>query len=96
MHSRSDIDHVTGSPRLDIVDGDRELAPGLSVHAVGGHTAGMQVVSVHTERGTLVLASDASHFYENIEGGHGGAADNEQLAYRIALSFEFFRRYLAS
>ena len=34
------------------------------------------------------------HFYENIEGGHGGAADNEQLAYRIALSFEFFRRYL--
>jgi len=67
LHSRSDIDHVTGSPRLDIVDGDRELAPGLSVHAVGGHTAGMQVVSVHTERGTLVLASDASHFYENIE-----------------------------
>jgi len=29
-------------------------------------------------------------YHENIEGGHGGAADNEQLAYKWALVFEFF------
>jgi glyoxylase-like metal-dependent hydrolase (beta-lactamase superfamily II) len=49
--------------------GDDELAPGLSVHLIGGHTDGLQVVRVHTARGWLVLASDASHYYENIEAG---------------------------
>ena len=47
----------------------RELAPGLSVHLVGGHTKGLQVVRVATEAGWLVVASDASHYYENMETG---------------------------
>ena len=34
------------------------------------------------------------HFYENIEGGHGGAADNAQAAYNIALAYAFLRRTL--
>ncbi|MFD1815155.1 prolyl oligopeptidase family serine peptidase [Rhodococcus gannanensis] len=29
------------------------------------------------------------HYYENIEGGHGGAADNAQLAFKSALAYEF-------
>ncbi|GAA2343819.1 prolyl oligopeptidase family serine peptidase [Dactylosporangium salmoneum] len=33
-------------------------------------------------------------YYENIEGGHGGAADNAQLAYKWALAFEFLWRTL--
>jgi len=49
--------------------GDAVLTPGLSVHWVGGHTAGLQVVRVWTQRGWVVLASDATHFYGNI--GHG-------------------------
>ncbi|GAA2869296.1 N-acyl homoserine lactonase family protein [Streptosporangium fragile] len=53
--------------RVRLVDGDAPVVPGLSVHLVGGHTAGMQVVRVRTARGHVVLASDASHFYENIE-----------------------------
>lgn len=53
---------------VDLVDGDRQILPGISVHHVGGHTPGMQVVRVRTERGHVVIASDASHFYENIEG----------------------------
>ncbi|MDP4502511.1 N-acyl homoserine lactonase family protein [Nonomuraea turcica] len=53
--------------RVQVVDGDAFVVPGLSVHLVGGHTAGMQVVRVATARGPVVLASDASHFYENIE-----------------------------
>jgi prolyl oligopeptidase len=35
-----------------------------------------------------------THFYENIEGGHGGAADNAQAAYNIALAYAFLRRTL--
>jgi len=47
--------------------GDSEIAPGISVHHVGGHTMGMQCVKVMTARGSVVLASDASHFYANFE-----------------------------
>jgi prolyl oligopeptidase len=35
-------------------------------------------------------------YYENIEGGHGGAADNEQAAFMAALSFSFLHRMLRS
>ena len=48
-------------------DGASEIAPGLSVHHVGGHTMGLQVVRVWTRRGWMVLASDASHYYANME-----------------------------
>ncbi len=53
--------------RVNLVVGSAELAPGLSVHHLGGHTDGTQVVRVHTQRGWVVLASDASHYYENME-----------------------------
>jgi glyoxylase-like metal-dependent hydrolase (beta-lactamase superfamily II) len=46
--------------------GDDEIAPGISIHHVGGHTPGMQVVRVSTARGQVVLASDAVHYYENL------------------------------
>ncbi|HEX7054210.1 MAG TPA: N-acyl homoserine lactonase family protein [Burkholderiales bacterium] len=53
--------------RVRFHDGDGELLPGVSVHLLGGHTMGLQVVRVATRRGPLVLASDASHFYANLE-----------------------------
>ena len=53
--------------KIRVVSGDREILPGLRVHRVGGHTAGLQIVSVKTARGTVVLTSDASHFYHNVE-----------------------------
>jgi prolyl oligopeptidase len=33
-------------------------------------------------------------YYENIEGGHGGAADNAQIAYMYALDYTFLKRRL--
>jgi glyoxylase-like metal-dependent hydrolase (beta-lactamase superfamily II) len=53
--------------RVQFHDGDAELMPGISVHLIGGHTMGLQVVRVATRRGAVVLASDASHFYANME-----------------------------
>ena len=53
--------------RVAFHDGDNEIAPGISVHRIGGHTLGLQCVRVLTKRGWVVLASDASHFYENME-----------------------------
>lgn len=51
--------------RIVYHDGITELAPGITLHRVGGHTRGLQVVRVNTQRGFVVLASDAAHFYAN-------------------------------
>lgn len=65
----ADLVHLVFGQRVRFHDGDAELAPGLSVHRVGGHTKGLQVVRVATALGWLVLASDASHYYENMQTG---------------------------
>ena len=68
-----EVEDVCGIVRLNFAQrvawhfGNRELTAGLSLHAVGGHSAGLQFVRVHTRRGWVVLASDVSHFYENLE-----------------------------
>lgn len=49
--------------------GKVELAPGIELHPVGGHTAGLQFVRVRTQRGWVVLASDATHYYANMDQG---------------------------
>ncbi|MBX9640802.1 MAG: prolyl oligopeptidase family serine peptidase, partial [Mycobacteriaceae bacterium] len=52
----------------------------------------------HARKMTAALQA-AGHrvwYYENIEGGHGGAADNEQLAFKSALSYSFLWRMLGT
>jgi len=61
--------HRTFEGRVVFSSGEEEKAPGISVHHIGGHTMGLQVVRVHTRRGWVVLASDAAHYYANIETG---------------------------
>ena len=56
--------------RVVFHDGHGEIAPGIEVHRVGGHSDGLQIVAVETKRGRIVLASDASHFYANMESGN--------------------------
>lgn len=51
--------------RVVFHDGEDELAPGCTLHRVGGHSDGLQVVRVDTARGPLVIASDALHFWAN-------------------------------
>ena len=53
--------------RVRFHEGEAEIAPGVSIHLIGGHTMGIQSVRVMTRRGWVVLASDASHFYANME-----------------------------
>jgi glyoxylase-like metal-dependent hydrolase (beta-lactamase superfamily II) len=49
--------------------GDAEIVPGITVHHVGGHTHGLQVVRVWTRLGWVVLASDAAHYLANMTTG---------------------------
>ena len=55
--------------RVEFHAGDEDMAPGISLHHIPGHTRGMQSVKVMTERGWVVLASDAAHYYESLEHG---------------------------
>jgi tripartite-type tricarboxylate transporter receptor subunit TctC/glyoxylase-like metal-dependent hydrolase (beta-lactamase superfamily II) len=55
--------------RLFLYDGVAELAPGITLHRLGGHSAGLQCVRVATQSGPVVIASDVAHFYENMETG---------------------------
>ena len=52
--------------RVVFHDGDSRIAPGIELLHIGGHTMGLQSVRVHTARGWVVLASDASHYYDNM------------------------------
>lgn len=62
----SDLVYANFEERLAFHEGAYELRPGITVHWVGGHTRGLQIVRVHTRRGWIVLASDASHYLENL------------------------------
>jgi glyoxylase-like metal-dependent hydrolase (beta-lactamase superfamily II) len=68
-----DVEDIAGmirlvfSRRVVFHKGQVELAPGISVHRIGGHTAGLQCVRVRTARGWVVIASDSSHYYEHFE-----------------------------
>ncbi len=53
--------------RVRFHDGASEVAPGIVVHKIGGHSKGLQCVQVKTRRGLVVLASDTSHLYAHIE-----------------------------
>lgn len=71
-------------------NGDAVLAPGLSLHHVGGHTDGLQVVRIWTRRGWMVLASDASHFYANMEQGR-----SFPIVYNVGDMYEGHRKCYA-
>lgn len=68
-----DVDNVvamvrrTYAGRVTFHDGAAEMAPGVTLHLIGGHARGLQAVRVKTRRGYVVLASDASHFYEHMD-----------------------------
>jgi glyoxylase-like metal-dependent hydrolase (beta-lactamase superfamily II) len=53
--------------RVQFHDGAEEIAPGLWLHFIGGHTMGLQSLRVMTRRGWVVLASDAAHLYAHLE-----------------------------
>ncbi|MBU2533416.1 MAG: N-acyl homoserine lactonase family protein [Alphaproteobacteria bacterium] len=50
--------------RVVFHDGDAKIFPGIDVHAIPGHSRGLQALTVNTARGTVVVASDAAHYYE--------------------------------
>jgi len=71
-HSVDDVDlavlaeaHETG--RTATFEDAYQVADGIDVIRVGGHTPGQSVVLVRTADGPVLLASDAVHYYEELD-----------------------------
>jgi prolyl oligopeptidase len=90
----SDWEFISGYSPYQHVRADADYPPVLV-------TTSTRDDRVHPGHARKMVARLREHghdvsYYENIEGGHGGAADNSQLAFKWALAFEFLWRTLRS
>jgi glyoxylase-like metal-dependent hydrolase (beta-lactamase superfamily II) len=96
MNGPYEVEDVCGVLRLNYAgrvvfhNGVSPLFPGIDLHFVGGHTAGLQFVTVETARGKVVLASDSAHYYENMDSGRPFT-----LAYHVGMMHEAFDKLRA-
>jgi prolyl oligopeptidase len=76
------------------VSADRHYPPLLMTTS----TRDDRVHPAHARKMTAALEAAGHHvrYYENIEGGHAGAADNKQIAFKSALMFEFLWRTIGT
>jgi glyoxylase-like metal-dependent hydrolase (beta-lactamase superfamily II) len=67
---RAEINYVAEAwhaGRVQLIEDTQEVMPGVTARIVGGHSPGQQITLVPSELGLIVLASDAIHFYEELE-----------------------------
>jgi glyoxylase-like metal-dependent hydrolase (beta-lactamase superfamily II) len=62
-----DAVRLTFSGRVCFHDGNGEIMEGLTIHLVGGHSRGLQVVRLDDGNDVVVIASDALHFQRYLE-----------------------------
>jgi glyoxylase-like metal-dependent hydrolase (beta-lactamase superfamily II) len=62
--------------RIRYLDGDEQIAPGIRAVLIGGHTPGNQVIVVSTQKGDIVLCSDAMFLYANMKEESAGIPAN--------------------
>jgi glyoxylase-like metal-dependent hydrolase (beta-lactamase superfamily II) len=63
----SEMSRAADAGRVCAFSGTYEVAPGVILTEVGGHTPGQCMVSVPTSDGVVLLTSDAVHFREELE-----------------------------
>lgn len=63
----AELQRVRDEGRIRTFEDEIEIAEGVHMLRVGGHTPGQSIVLVDTAEGTVALASDAVHYYEEYE-----------------------------
>jgi glyoxylase-like metal-dependent hydrolase (beta-lactamase superfamily II) len=61
------IFHLHLQGKVVLIEGDRELFPGIELLWTGGHTPGSQAIAAETGSGTAVICSDVVPRYQNLE-----------------------------
>jgi glyoxylase-like metal-dependent hydrolase (beta-lactamase superfamily II) len=60
------ISKVNEAHEVKMLDGDFEIEKGVTLYLAPGHTPGLQMVGVQTQRGLVVMCSDAAPLYHNL------------------------------
>lgn len=81
------VEQAEADGRLRLFSDEAEPYPGITVYQVGGHCPGETIAKIETARGALILASDAAHFYEQLEHGWPFFAFTDLEEMRGALAF---------
>jgi glyoxylase-like metal-dependent hydrolase (beta-lactamase superfamily II) len=81
------VEKAQAEGRLRLVSEETEVFPGITVYQVGGHCPGEVIALIETAKGPLILASDAAHFYEQLEHGWPFFAFTDLDEMRNALGF---------
>jgi glyoxylase-like metal-dependent hydrolase (beta-lactamase superfamily II) len=63
----NEVARLVANERVRFVDGSADHLPGITIAEVGGHSPGQMIVTVPTRNGTVVLASDAVHYQEELK-----------------------------
>jgi len=58
---------LEGTDRLTLLNGDRQILPGIQCLLSPGHTVALQTVAVNTTRGTAIIGSDCAHVFRNYQ-----------------------------
>jgi glyoxylase-like metal-dependent hydrolase (beta-lactamase superfamily II) len=61
------VERALAEGRVRTTEGTEEIVEGVLAISVGGHSPGQQVTFVEGSAGSVVLASDAVHLYEELE-----------------------------
>jgi glyoxylase-like metal-dependent hydrolase (beta-lactamase superfamily II) len=61
------VESLLREGRLHLIEEGETIFPGIQVTRLGGHTPGQLMTEVAGRSGPVVLASDAVHFYEEME-----------------------------
>ena len=61
------VQRAAAEGRVRTTSGTGEILDGITAIEVGGHSPGQQILVVEAEGGRVGLASDAVHFYEELE-----------------------------
>jgi len=72
------VEQAVRAGRVRRIENDAQIAPGVLALWTGGHTPGQMIVVASGSRSTVVLASDALHFYEELDGGVSFAVRSDE------------------
>jgi glyoxylase-like metal-dependent hydrolase (beta-lactamase superfamily II) len=63
---RPALEKLTHQGRIELIEGNVELYPGLELLKAGGHTPGSQMVALDTSAGKPVLCGDIAYTFKNV------------------------------
>lgn len=66
-HGVESLRRAEADGRLELIGRETEIAPGVTALDVGGHSPGQLIFDVAGEDGMVTLASDAIHYYDELD-----------------------------